>query len=38
MNEQNNAKTIVVAGDVTIDWNIARIHRTEGYGAGMDGG
>lgn len=30
MNRQRNRKTVVVAGDVTIDWNIARVQRTEG--------
>jgi hypothetical protein len=30
MNKQKNTKTIVVAGDVTIDWNIARLQRIEG--------
>jgi hypothetical protein len=29
MNNKNNAKTIVVAGDVTIDWNIARVQRAD---------
>jgi hypothetical protein len=30
MNKQKSIKTIVVTGDVTIDWNIARMRRTEG--------
>jgi hypothetical protein len=30
MNKQKNPKTIIVDGDVTIDWNIARLPRTEG--------
>jgi hypothetical protein len=30
MNKQKNPKTIIIDGDVTIDWNIARLPRTEG--------
>ena len=30
MNKKKQAKTVVVTGDVTIDWNVARIRRTEG--------
>ena len=30
MKEKKETKTVVVSGDVTIDWNIARIRRTEG--------
>jgi hypothetical protein len=30
MNKQKNTKTIIVDGDVTIDWNIARLPQTEG--------
>lgn len=29
MNNKKNAKTIVVTGDVTIDWNIARVRRAD---------
>jgi hypothetical protein len=30
MGKQNDMKTVFVTGDVTIDWNIARIRQTEG--------
>jgi hypothetical protein len=30
MNKQKNTKTIIIDGDVTIDWNIARLPRIEG--------
>lgn len=30
MNSRKIIKIIVVTGDVTIDWNIARMRRTEG--------
>ena len=29
MNNKKNSKTIVVTGDVTIDWNIARVRRAD---------
>jgi len=29
MSDKKNAKTIVVTGDVTIDWNIARVRRAD---------
>jgi hypothetical protein len=29
MKEDEVAKTVVVAGDVTVDWNIARIRKTD---------
>jgi hypothetical protein len=29
MNKKKNTKTIVVTGDVTIDWNIARVRRAD---------
>ena len=29
MSEPHRRKTVIVAGDVTIDWNIARVQRIE---------
>lgn len=30
MKKKNNSLTVLVTGDVTVDWNIARVRQTEG--------